>query len=727
MSRYVRPAHMTLTPHHLFYLLSCLEDLDIPVGPMNVRLENIHYESSPANYVSFLQQPKAERRKTDKDSLHSISSTRSVMSSMSTFWSTLGFGHSHSSKSEKAKAAIEADLKYLYSAFTKLPALRLSPDHRARLIKGYEEFPFDTAVPLFAFKNVQQLDIVDIDFRQFFGWDRLSEQLILLTVKRANLDDPVDLITNIVLDDAEKRRKRSTRNGSRTPLSEWTMPTTPPSGLQRSNSDPTSTLAVSPEAGESKGPMDATDRPGQPPPGSLSPPRSGVRPGSSYRHVRSYSSKAKRSGSGSSDSSDCSGAANRSDMASGFLSSNTLLPNKWIRLKFLSLADNSLTSISALSIQPLANTLRSLNLSCNLFTEIPDSLASLTRLTSLDLSDCMIDSLHSLTRSPLPAITTIKLRSNRLTSLAGVERLLSLENLNVQDNLISDPMEAARLTGIPNLRRIWAKHNPFTKTHSHYRATIFNLFRSAPGYTEDIILDDYSPSYSERKQLIERVQEIERPTVIGASDQRKEPAPVIVHQANQRVNETASSGPTTSKDRDNGPLRLQASSIRPDYTPVPSRRKKVLRRRIVELSNQDSASNAMKADALANSTKLTVRTSAGDQISSELANALAEAADRCGRDGGGLDLPAQKPESPSLAPQPQLVSNDLTNRTDDYRLRIEALKQEFGSNWISALSQRGWEGGFDLTHPDLRHCQYPMTPMHRANNQVIVSSGRTLG
>ena len=81
---------------------------------------------------------------------------RSVMSGMTAFWSSIGLGSS-TSKSEKAKAAAEADLKYLYSAFTKLPSLRLTADHRARLIKGYEEFPFDTAVPLFAFKNVQQL------------------------------------------------------------------------------------------------------------------------------------------------------------------------------------------------------------------------------------------------------------------------------------------------------------------------------------------------------------------------------------------------------------------------------------------------------------------------------------------------------------------------------------------------------------------------------------------
>ena len=100
------------------------------------------------------------------------------MSGMSGLWSSFGLGSKDaSSKSERAKIALEADLKYLYSAFTKIPCLRLAPDHRACLIRGYEEFPFDTAVPLHSFKNLSALEIIDIDYRSFYGWDRLSEQL----------------------------------------------------------------------------------------------------------------------------------------------------------------------------------------------------------------------------------------------------------------------------------------------------------------------------------------------------------------------------------------------------------------------------------------------------------------------------------------------------------------------------------------------------------------------
>jgi len=679
MSSDIKAAHLTLTPHHLFYLLSRVEDMGISVGPMNVRLENIHSDPSPANYVSFLQTRKVPSRgRSDKDSIHSVSSMRSVMSGMSAFWSSIGLGSS-SAKSEKAKAATETELKYLYSAFTKLPSLRLTSDHRAKFIKGYEEFPFDTAVPLFAFKNVQQLDIIDLDFRQFYGWDRLAEQLCLLTVKRANIDDPTELLTNIVLDDAEKRRRRSTRSGNmNSPPTSWTVPSTPRGEYARSHSDPGSPDDGSPRETEH---LNSHKEKAMPPlSGSVSPKRpTSARPTSSYRHVRSYS-KAQWSGSGSSSSSDYS-YPQRSESTSNLASMNILPTSKWQRLKYLSLADNGLTSISAKSLAPVATTLRSLNLSSNLFTDIPDSLSSLTRLSSLDLSNCMIESLQSLTRCPLPAITTIKLKSNRLQSLSGVERLLSLENLHVQDNLLSDPMEAARLTGIPNLRKIWLKHNPFTKKFSDYRVMTFNLFRKTPGYIEDIIIDDQGPSYSERKQLVERVPEEERQpssTLIFIAEQ--------VHQ--HPVVEDVISRPQL------------------EHT-VSTRRKKGPRRRIVDLSQENS-------------------TPFGVHFSTEAASRHAEeqvlSDSRVAERSSTTSMAAPPSKQSELDPNANGSGSASNPRGStphgDYRARVEALREEFGSNWISALGElQSGNNVHDL----------PPSPFHRPANQAILTGGCTIG
>lgn len=690
MSHNIRPAQLTLTPHHLFYILSRLEELDISIGPMNIRLENIHTETSPANYVSFLHQPQSKRR-GDRDSIHSVSSARSVLSGMSALWSSFGLGGGSAgiTRSEKAKAAFEADLKYLYSAFTKLPSLRLSPDHRARLIRGYEEFPFDTAVPLFAFKNVQSLDIVDMDFRQFYGWDRLAEQLRLLTVKRANLDDPRDLITNIVLDDADRRRFRSTKPQSSSALA-CSVPSPMKSAVFRSNSDPGSPGRLSTESPTLMA-VDGEIKDGESPPkfavGSMSPTRPfPTRPNSSYRHIRSYS-KAKRSGSGSSNSSEQSLLPQQSEMLFGSLSLGTLPATKWRFLKYLSLADNSLTSISASSLLPLANTLRSLNLSSNLFTEIPDSLSSLTRLSSLDLSNCMIESLHSLSKSPLPAITTLKLRSNRLTSLAGIERLLSLENLNVQDNKILDPMEVARLTGLPNMHRIYVKRNPLTRRSDH-RIKIFNLFRNTPGYSEDVVVDDNGPSYGERKLLQDRVPEGDKPPVIR---------PVEVIQLLQ---------PSKSQDKSVSVPSSRSSGViekaQAEHIVASTRRRKVPRRRIVDLSREEE-----QGSGLASADLITFGPLLGNSVA-----------------GQSTCIPPDQAD-PLRINQSETRSSIDTNQ-DDFRQRVEALKHEVGDRWLSVLRDQGIEGSVD---PMLNGNTVGrlMAPIRGPHSQVLVSGGRTLG
>ncbi|EXJ57189.1 hypothetical protein A1O7_07536 [Cladophialophora yegresii CBS 114405] len=690
-SHTAKAALLTLTPHHLFYLLSRMEELDIMVGPMNIRLESLSTDPTPSNYVSFLQAHKPAKGRSDRDSIHSVSSMRSVMSGMSSFWSTIGLGGSNS-KSEKAKALTQADLTYLYSAFTKLPSLRLTSDHRARLIKGYEEFPFDTAVPLFAFKNLQQLDIVDLDFRQFYGWDRLAEQLTLLTVKRANVSDPTELLTNIVLDDAEKRRRRSTKGGRGSPTmsASWTVPSTPRAEYAQSHSDPGS---PNPGSLENEEPFEPGHK-ARPLSGSVSPKRPGAaRPASSYKHIRTYSTTVKRTGSGSSYSSEYSIQAHRSESSPNILSLNILPSSKWQRLKYLSLADNSLTTISAKSLIPIASTLRSLNLSSNLFTEIPDGLASLTRLVSLDLSNCMIVSLQSLLRSPLPAVLTVNLRGNRLNSLAGVERLLSLEQLNIQDNKLADPMEMARLTCIPNLKRVWVKRNPFTKTHTDYRTTTFNLFRSTPGYVEDIVIDESGPGYSERKQLVDRVPEVERQ--IAQPSIRIAEQAVIVHQGN-------SAQPSSSEVA--------------EVLTNTSRRKRAPRRRIVDLAHDETFARAPDEDMAAtldhdadviehDTVRLSIdpavlRSTTTETLVEDVYDGFAEAL--------------------------SVVSSEPTKQQEDYRAKVEALRQEFGSNWLSALGEQNWHNSHQfevLQGQNMGH-----DALHRSgHHQVIVSGGRTLG
>lgn len=723
---------------------------------MNVRLESLHTEASPANYVSFLSQTQRSRGRSDRDSIHSTSSVRSVMSGMSSLWSNLVLGSSSSaSKTEKAKAQQLADTKYLYSAFTKIPCLRLCPDRKARLIRGYEEFPFDTAVSLLAFKNLNALEITDVDFRQFFGWDRLADHLRSLTVKRANVEDPTDLVVSIVLDDMDKRRRRSSK-AQNSPVLTWpSSPFLRYNDLARTSSTQGSP-SVDDKLGHSTSPRKAIyynndpemqiNQDQEPRPKSTSPSRpSTSRHDTSHRHLRSNGNKMKRSGSGSSNSSDHSHVPHRSGSSSNLLGMGILPASKWRFLRHLSLADNSLTSMTVSSLAPLANTLHSLDLSSNLFAEIPDCLASLTALRALNLSNCMIESLHSLARNPLPAITALNLRSNRLASIAGVERLFPLERLDLRDNKIQDPTELARLTGAPEIREIWVAHNPFTRTHGNFRVTIFNLFRGTPGYCEDISIDAMAPTYGERRQLRDRVPESEAVPVVKPLP--IDPEVLDTHLVKGLSSLSASDLKEAEMERPQRPLPRSTQS---EVDAGSGRRRRAPRRRIVDLAGDESLGYR---PTVAEEQELIPAAVPGDLhstneigLSSKAkpvlpAPSLTEPSPH--HSVGGLPVEARSARAsrlPSLLPAAEIsdrgqsLAQEIKHSNlngETFRQKVEALKTEVGSDWLNALSDEPWNRPLNtdtplhsFPHPKVRR---PEISDLRIQSQGIVSGSRTLG
>lgn len=706
---------------------------------MNVRLENIHTEVSQS-YVSFLNKP--QRSKSDGASIHSVSSVRSVMSGMSGLWSSFGLGSKDSSaKSEKAKLALEADIKYLYSAFTKIPCLRLAPDHRARLIRGYEEFPFDTAVPLHSFKNLGALEIIDIDYRSFYGWDRLSEQLRTLSLKRAHLDDPADLLTRIVLDDIDKRRRRSTKS-QQSPQLGWasTTGTQPVNALECSSlsapGSPMAGAALASSTSPTSVPMMRGGSEGGVLRGradSISP----TRPATKHGHRQNRTTRSatiQRTGSGSSNSSETSGGYRTG-------SSSTLLPGvlpaaKWRFLRHLGLPENSLTSLSAASLAPVANTLNSLDLSSNLLTEIPDGLASLMALRALNLAHCMIESLHSLSRHPLPAITSLNLRGNRLRSLAGIERLLSLERLDLRDNNLMDPTELARLTSLPEIREIWISGNPFVKTHSGYRVVIMNLFRRTPGYSEDIVIDGRSPGYTERKQLVDRVAEPEAGPVVRSSAADDS---ALVHKPTGGVIQGNPLDKPLPKSPDERPEPPSKTAPPGENDGGTNRRKKLQRRRIVDLSTE----NPFHTDGLGHSGTSIPAVLPTQQLHGPTNTAILtpldfqwklDGASQSGSSSAQMQSPA-KPASPNPLPPavvPFTAGKDWPLDEELCRQQLQALRQEMGHNWISVLGDHPWDSSStafaaQLTAASLDHSAPTAASLARVSNHAILSGGHTLG
>lgn len=392
---------------------------------------------------------------------------------------------------------------------------------------------------------------------------------------------------------------------------------------------------------------------------------------------------------------------------SNLLAFGVLPSSKWRFLRHLSLAENGLTHLTASSLAPVAGTLQSLDLSGNLLTEIPDALATLTHLRALNLSNCMVDNLQSLVRNPLPAINTLNLRSNRLLSLIGIERLLSLERLDVRDNKLHDPTELARLTGVPDIAELYVIKNPFTKTHSNFRVTIFNLFRAAPGHHGDVTIDAMGPSYSERKQLVDRAPELPNVPVMGPSpEEGSSPAQSPAAPESERP---SAPGPQDSASH---------SAVQPAIDPVPQgtqKRRKVPRRRVVELAQADSTMQHPSTEVLdpelielppprtpAETQESIVPDTTGHAVfhTARTSQAAAESDPRQQQRPTIKTVftsptPASRVEPGSsddgddndaTGNSPVRTHQDVSSHSDLYRQKIEALRNELGPNWLTALN-----------------------------------------
>ncbi|KAK9469326.1 hypothetical protein V1512DRAFT_255997 [Lipomyces arxii] len=642
-----KTARISLTPHHLFYLLYRFKDLGLSVGPMSIRLETIQPVGSPSSYVSFLHDSyqRTLNRPSDVKSLQSVSSMRSTMSGMSAIFSIMSF-----SSKEKIKATTDEDLKYLYSAFTKIPALRLSRDPKAKVIDGFEEFPFDRAVPLVTFKNLSSLDLVDVDIRAFFGWDTVSEKIRTLTIKRGQMDDPIELISDLVLDDMDRRRSRTS-----TPVPTYAV----------ANEDADKEVASTLLERKTSRSRARTNSLSQVQSLSASPARVRSMSRSSTVHRRSNSMSSTFSATSTLDA-----------MPTGNAS---LTSSNWQFLKHLSLSDNGISCVSNESMIPLGNSLATLDLSHNLLISIPEALSFLSLMTSLNFSHNLVSSLHSLAHYPLPAITALNLRGNRLTSLAGLDRIVSLERLDLRDNKLTDPTELARLTGAPNLSEIWVLGNPFVKSHSSYRITIFNLFRNTPGYDQDILLDGNLPGILEQRQLDERVEEsvplpvakmsnanesVSEVTAVKSKEEDEDLLPMIkgfsfLKNSNTLTKPKRTPSPQRAPQKKDQTENLMAAptAIRPPpaikiTNPTPRAKRRPGRRRVVELDSPDSGDDQM-------STK-----TSGSAISS---------------------LKSPKSFSPPSMPPPD--EHDWARQGEEYRKRVESLRNDFGSGWLSVLSE----------------------------------------
>ncbi|KAF8488418.1 hypothetical protein JB92DRAFT_3101083 [Gautieria morchelliformis] len=358
-----KPLIFTDDPHHLFYLLMRFEGLGIDVGPLDVRVQNPTRPTS-MSYLAMLAIK-------DKSDVLSISSFRSTMSSVSMF--SLGGGWFGRAE----PASLDAELKYLYSAFTKLPALRIRPSGVKVISELAEDPPTDSGIPMDAFKNLQTLECHDIDPRTLIGWDRLSEGLRSLTVKRTGLEDVSDLFVDSVIDD-RLRREGNPKRVARPRLVHHSRQSSfqPPPSVPE-DWEPESTHVVSQDT-----PLERL----------LSP-----YAWSLLTHL------------------------SLSDNNLTFLPSLPALPN----LSSLDLSSNLLISIpTSLATLP---SLKSLNLSHNMVDSVLGIYSQIPSIISLNISSNRLDSLCGLER--LKHLSRIDLRDNKVEDTDEIGRLAVLSGV----------------------------------------------------------------------------------------------------------------------------------------------------------------------------------------------------------------------------------------------------------------------------------------------------------
>lgn len=358
-----KPVTFTIDTHRLFYVLMRLEALGIDIGTLDVRVDN---PSKPMHYTHIDLYPNSDN--SDTLSLASFRSSLSAVSGLS-----LGVGW----WGRQEPQTIDAELKYIYSSFTKLPALSIRAPGPKVIAELADEPPNQNALPLEAFKNIQTLECVDIDPRTLLGWDRLAESLRSLTVQRSGLEDVTDIFIGAVLDDQARRDGTTSDSRSRRiPRSQRSFQSTRlPESVPEDDEDDLTPPVPSPAA-------------------PLSPYKWSL-----LKHL------------------------SLADNALTFLPTDPL--PYLTSLSHLDLSSNLLVSIPH-GIATLHN-LVSLNLSDNMIDSVLGIYTHLGQVLNINLSRNRLESICGLER--LMALERVDLRSNHIEESAEIGRLATLPNI----------------------------------------------------------------------------------------------------------------------------------------------------------------------------------------------------------------------------------------------------------------------------------------------------------
>ncbi|KAL4402837.1 putative endonuclease Lcl3 [Malassezia pachydermatis] len=177
-------------------------------------------------------------------------------------------------------------------------------------------------------------------------------------------------------------------------------------------------------------------------------------------------------------------------------SASTMPAAAWHALRCVALPYNELTFLDEASVQHWGH-VTYLDVSHNLLNAVPPALAHIPHLRGLNICDNMVDSVLGI-YDALPHICALNLSGNRLDSLCGMERLLSLRQVDVRHNQLYDPGEIGRLATLPHISHVWTAANPMLSMTREARIACFTAFAYEK---KSILLDDTQPGFWEQRRI----------------------------------------------------------------------------------------------------------------------------------------------------------------------------------------------------------------------------------
>ncbi|EGV64974.1 hypothetical protein PSN45_005327 [Yamadazyma tenuis] len=477
----IKPSRLSISLHHLYYLLEKIENssLGVDIGPLNIRLDNPNHEPT---FISFMANNARSSKHFDSDarSITSISSMKSIVSTASVYWRNL---NGNMSKDPKV---IVKDIKYLYSSFTKLPCLIITPKTKINSISGYEEYPCDTSVPIRMFKNLQVLEIIDYDPNEIFGWHILSDQLRILVLKGSKISDITEFLFNLVIEDETGRsafnpikagsRSRTYDNNTHDDYHEL-LPGTNSVFKQPGHSTHTRHRSYTSSSTTSTY--------------TSMTPAFNANPSinSTYTSLSGYHSNGNPT-------------LTRSPTALQDVQEHQLGDSKWSLLRQLSVMDTSITSIPSFAFRPLANLVK-LNLSNNLLESIPEGLDQLINVKYINFAENYITNLQNLPRN-LKHLTTLNFNNNKLKSLEGLQHLQSLQKIDLRKNNLDSTKSLKPILYLfiqinDQFNNVYLNNNKLPKS---FRIDLFNLINGIKS-KNNFKIDDSRPGYFESALLLD--------------------------------------------------------------------------------------------------------------------------------------------------------------------------------------------------------------------------------